>query len=221
MTPHRPFRSTAAAVLFCLPIFLPLAVISGQSSSRSAASSSLVLDGLEIEFDERGDWNRMYSTYRQPVSFPDRVGLRKAYTIAEEKGKAQIVRFMQENVRSERLIDEVNRESQSATRTQNGKVDATSRTIQREMVESVREFTRSYSEGVLRGITVIEQGFDEKAEEVWVKIGLSRRSVRLGSEMQNDIANPRKPPTESVVPASRGAGVVPSEIRKRPPPTSF
>lgn len=173
-------------------------------AAPAEAPISLVLDGLEIEFDDAGDWVRMYSTYRQPVSFPDRAGIRRAYTMAEEKGKAQIIRFFQENVTSERLIEEVNRESQTAKREQNGETEAVSRTTQRDMVESVREFTRSYSAGTLRGVTIIEQGYDEAGEEVWVKIGLSRTTMRLGAQMQQDIANPR------------GSGSAARDTTKRP-----
>lgn len=198
-----------------------LAAPTGQAAAQQAANA-LSLDGLEIEFDGDGDWSRMYSTYRQPVSFPDRVGLRKAYTIAEEKGKAQIIRFMQENVTSERLVEEVSKEAQQATRSQSNGKEAISRTTQRDMVESVKEFTRSYSAGTLRGVTVLEQGYDEKAEEVWVKIGLSRRTAALGQQLQQDLANPRAAkPKGGTAPDSIGAGSAVkqgSEVRSRKPP---
>jgi hypothetical protein len=193
-----------------------------RSSIAQATASTVSLDGLEIEFDASGAWTRMYSMYRQPVSFPDRVGLRKAYTIAEEKGKAQIIRFMQENVTSERLIEEVNTEVQQATRNQSGGNESMSRTTQREMVESVKEFTRSYSAGTLRGVTVLEQGYDEKAEEVWVKIGLSRRTAGLGQQLQQDLANPRGTGTKGVGGADQtetGPSVKQgAEVKTRKPP---
>lgn len=203
-------------------IALALAAVPAGQVAAQAAANTLSLDGLEIEFDANGDWSRMYSTYRQPVSFPDRVGLRKAYTIAEEKGKAQIIRFMQENVSSERLVEEVNKEVQQAARSQANGKESISRNTQREMVESVKEFTRSYSAGTLRGVTVLEQGYDEKAEEVWVKIGLSRRSAALGQQLQQDLANPRAAkPKGNAGPDSMEAGPPikqGSEVRSRKPP---
>ena len=221
-------KNSIARLLAPMFILLPFHVHaqSGAPAPSPAAASTLVLDGLEIEFDASGDWSRMYSTYRQPVSFPDRVGLRKAYTIAEEKGKAQIIRFMKENVTSERLVEEVTKESQTAVRKQNGKTESVDRTTQREMVESVKEFTRSYSEGVLRGVTIMEQGFDEKNEEVWVKIGLSRATAQLGAKLKNDLADPKGPPKAGGNAGNQSADSSASslkqgsEVRTRKPPTS-
>jgi len=185
-------------------------------------STTLKLDGLEIEFDAAGDWTRMYSTYRQPVSFPDRTGIRKAYTIAEEKGKAQIIRFMQENVATDRLVAEVNTEIQQAERSISGEKETVSKTTKRHMLESVTEFTRSYSSGMLRGITVLEQGYDEKAEEVWVKIGLSRKTAALGQRLQNDLANPTSRDSARANDAAATAGTrklfQSGELQTRKPP---
>lgn len=192
----------------------PPSLAAQAASAPAGAPETLVLDGLEIEFDESNDWVRMYSTYRQPVSFPDRAGIRKAYTIAEEKGKAQIIRFFRQNVTSGRLIEEVNSEAQTAVRRQVNGSDSVSRTTQREMVESIREFTSSYSEGTLRGVTVVEQGYDEVAEEVWVKVGLSRTTMRLGAQMQQEMANPRGA-SGTARDSSKKPMTQPSEVRSR------
>jgi hypothetical protein len=209
-----------SAYAFALSLALATTSTAQAAKQAAPATTNLVLDGLEIEFDDDGDWVRMYSTYRQPVSFPDRVGLRKAYTIAEEKGKAQIIRFMQEKVTSERLVEEVSRESQTAVRNQKDGKEAISRTTQREMVESIKEFTRSYSAGTLRGVTVLEQGYDEKAEEVWVKIGLSRRSAALGQKLQGDLADPKgSQPSRKTNGGTDGAAIRQGgELRTRKPP---
>ena len=216
------YRRGIDGAVYFFALSLALATtISAQPSQP--AITNLVLDGLEIEFDDAGDWVRMFSTYRQPVSFPDRRGIRNAQTIAEEKGKAQIVRFMRENVTSERLVEEVSKESQTALRNQAGGKEAVSRTTQREMVESIREFTRSYSEGTLRGVTVLEQGYDERAEEAWVKIGLSRRTAALGQRLQRDLQNPAgNGSAKAARPDSTGSQsssvMQKSEVRTRKPP---
>lgn len=186
-----------------------------QADSAAVAASRLALDGLDIEFDDKGNWLRMYSTYRETVRFPDRQGINRAYRVAQEKGKAQIVRFFEENVTSERLIQEVDRESQRALRQESDSSETFNRNTQREMVSSVSEFTRSYSRGTLRGVTVIEQGYDETAEEVWVKIGLSRSTVALGAQMQRDIANPTA--RGSASDSTKRTIRQPSEVRTRIP----
>lgn len=211
-------RTLVTAMLLTFASFLPLSAVAQQTEVDE--TYSMPLDGLDIEFDESGDWVRIYSTYRQPVAVPDRAGLRKGYTIAAEKGKAQIIRFFEERVTSKRLIEEVSRESQNAVRSQKDGQQSVSRETQREMVESIKEFTESFSEGTLRGVTVLEQGYDEAAEEVWVKIGISKKNAALGAKLQQDLRSPAR--TGSQRSDSTGVGIfAPTEARRRPPESSY
>ena len=65
--------------------------------------------------------------------------------------------------------------------------DGASVTAERKMVESIKEFCQSYSSSTLSGVTAIESGYNEKTEEAWVKVGLTRLSMKrakqLGGEM--------------------------------------
>jgi hypothetical protein len=69
------------------------------------------------------------------------------------------------------------------------------------MVESVKEFTRSYSQGTLRGLTIVDQGYDEKGDEVWVKVGLSKKTIGLANQIKQDMNDPKTgkpiPPNDS------------------------
>ncbi len=189
-----------------------------QSPSTSPTANAIHLDGLDIEFDSGGNWTRMYSTYRQPVTMNDRQGLRTAYTIAEEKGKAQIVRYYHQNVSSERLVTQVDQATQNATRTQGSQGETMSKTAQRQMVESVKEFTRSFSQGTLRGVNIIEQGYDQKADEVWVKIGITKGGIHTANAVRKAMNDTGTSPTMSAVKAdsSKGkAGAQSSEVRAR------
>ncbi|MBM3884914.1 MAG: hypothetical protein FJ361_03585 [Gemmatimonadetes bacterium] len=167
-------------------------VIPGQTNEQTAVAI-VKLDGLDIEFGEDGDWNKMYATYRQPVAFPDRQGFRRAYTIAEERAKAQVSRFISQQVQSERLVTQVDSSLQLAQRSQVGEADAISKSTQRTTVESVREFTRSFSEATLRGLTVVEQGYDEAAEEVWVTVGLSKSTIQISNRLRSALQAPSAP----------------------------
>lgn len=163
----------------------------GQVQVSPDGSSTLKLDGIDITFDAQGAWSAIYSTYTQPVEFPDREGIKKAQIIAEEKGKANIVRFLNQNVQSERIVSEADNTLQTAEHTQgSGGQDKLSRKTRRQMVSSLKQFTRSYSSGNLRGITILGTGYNEKAEEAWVKVGLSRKTAaiakNLNREMQQD-----------------------------------
>src|ERR671929_944554 len=73
------------------------------------------IDGVEIEWAPDGSVKRLYSRYGQPVEFADRRGISGAQTIAEEKAKAAIVRFMDQRVASNRVVTEVEADLGKAT----------------------------------------------------------------------------------------------------------
>jgi hypothetical protein len=158
-----------------------------------------------------------YSRYTQPVEFPDRRGIRAAQMIAEEKGKAQIIRFFGEEISSERLVEEVDASVQSASRIAgpNSKDDL-SKTTQRTMKQSVREFTRSYAQGSLRGVTVIGSGYDTETEEAWVKVGFSRATMTIADAVHDSMKHVS--PGGSALPKQSSEPVKrqPSEIRTGP-----
>lgn len=181
---------------------------------NSDGTSTLRLKGLDIEFDKQGAWTKIYSTYTQAVDFPDRRGIEKAQVIAEEKGKAQIIRFFNQQVESDRLVEEVDSAVQNASRTQSSDAkESLSRTTQRTMIESVKEFTHSYASGNLRGVTILETGYNEKAEEAWVKIGISRKTIAVSQEVQQSIKTGEGPSSKSGNTQSQGVQTQPSEVR--------
>jgi hypothetical protein len=228
-SPTIPSISTIRLLSLCLlgvisrPSYAQTQVETGKVERGPTGNTAVRLpDGLEFEFDANGQWNKIYSRYTQPVDFPDRRGIRTAQVIAEEKGKAQIVRYMQEEVSSDRLVQEVSATLQTATHTMgSGSKGELSKTTQRSMNESVREFTHSYAKGTLRGLMVIEMGYDSAAEEAWVTVGFSRKSIaiadglsqasRLPTESKGSGSSPKEGASDSVQRQ-------PSEVRAGPPP---
>jgi hypothetical protein len=190
----------------------------GNVQENPNGSTTLKLDGLDIDFDAAGNWSAIYSTYTHPVDFTDRRGIKKAQLIAEEKGKAQIIRFLNQAVESDRLVEEVDKTVQNADRIQeSGKDDKITRSTHRQMVESVKEFTHSHSSGNLVGVTILGEGYDEKAEEAWVKIGISRKTISvansLGKSLSGGPAGDSAPASSAPKQGSGSTLVQPSEDR--------
>jgi hypothetical protein len=129
--------SMAQLVACCLVAVGSCQLAASQQMEETASGGTVAhLDGIDIEFDANGQWSKVYSTYVHPVEFPDRRGIKKAHIIAEEKGKAAIVRFLNQEVQSERLVEEV--ESTVAnTKMTKGYKDGTVKTAERKMVESL------------------------------------------------------------------------------------
>jgi len=147
------------------------------------------LDGVEIEWGADGQWNRIYSQYSHTVAFPDRQGIAKAYIIAEEKAKANIIRYLNQNVTSGRMVAEIQNDMNQSTQEQVGdNKGSIEKTKQRTLIENLTELTGSVASGNLQGVIVLERGYDEPREEVWVKVGLSRRSMGAARSLQKSLS---------------------------------
>lgn len=157
------------------------------------------IDGVEIEWAPDGSFNRIYSRFSQPVSFPDRQGISKAQTIAEEKAKAAIIRFMDQRVASARVVAEVQNDMSHATRTQGTKQEEdVQKKSQRQMVESLSEITSSIAAGKLRGVIILERGYDQKEELAWVKVGISKKTMGAAGSLNDALSGkPTNAPTNT------------------------
>jgi len=144
------------------------------------------IDGVEIEWAPDGSFNRIYSRYTQPVAIPDRQGISKAQIIAEEKAKAAIIRFNEQEVASARVVGEIQNDMNQTTSSKNGgKAADISKTSQRQMIESLSEVTSSAAAGKLRGVIVLERGYDEKEGVAWVKVGISQKTMNTSRALQD------------------------------------
>jgi hypothetical protein len=151
------------------------------------------IDGVEIEWAPDGSFNRIYSRYTQPVAIPDRQGISKAQIIAEEKAKAAIIRFNEQNVASARVVGEIQNDMNQTTSSKDGgKASAISKTSQRQMIESLSEVTSSAAAGKLRGVIVLERGYDEKEGVAWVKVGISQKTALFPEHKPLDFLLERK-----------------------------
>lgn len=148
------------------------------------------VDGVEIEWDTNGSVKRIYSRYSTPVEFPDRRGISKAQVIAEEKAKAGIIRFMNQSVASTRVVAEVQSDLNKATQERKtGSSASVTKTDQRVLLETLTEVTTSFSSGSLRGVIVLEKGYDERAQEAWTVVGISQKTIQASKavkEMNSD-----------------------------------
>jgi hypothetical protein len=143
------------------------------------------IDGVEVEWANDGTVRRISSQASQPVQFPDRRGIRKAQTIAEEKAKAAIIRWLKQESFTSRVVTEINQDLETASRERSGDGDSWSKTNQRTMVENLNEVVGSFAKGSLRGVMILERGYDEGNEEAWVKVGISKKSIAATGQVNN------------------------------------
>ncbi len=190
---------------------------SGVSLIKPANQAVVADDGLgvELKFDANGQLLSLKSTFFQPVDFPDRRGINKAYIIAEEKAKANIARYLRQVSTSERTLREVDESLSNASR--NSSVEGTSWTKEntRKVLESLEEVTGSRAQAVLKGVRIIERAYDERSVEVKVVVGINRQSV-AGAEQLDQSMNSPNPTSNKGSPTGEPNSfpVKPSERRR-------
>ena len=169
------------------------------------------VDGVEVEWNGDGSVKRISSRFSTPLEFGDRRGISKAQIIAEEKAKAAIVRFLEQSVSSTRVTTEMNNDLNHATQERQTGEKATAKKVdQRVMMESLTEVTTSFASGKLRGVIVLEKGYDDKREEAWVVVGISDKTIGAASGVK--AMSQEQKPVQTDDPD--GLGKQPGEVKR-------
>lgn len=197
--------TSLVVILNTTPIFGGDATVQDDGSTTWQAG----VDGVEIVWNPDGSIKKIYSRYGQPVEFGDRRGISTAQVIAEEKAKGAVVRFMNQAVTSNRLVTEIATDLNKMTQERQTGMAATVKKVdQRELVTNLTEVTGSFAAGKLKGVIILEKGYNEKAEEAWVVVGISDKTIAAANAVQKMLADP---PGKT---GPDGAKTQPSELRK-------
>jgi catabolite regulation protein CreA len=114
--------------------------------------------------------------------------LRTQRVLEKGKAKAAIIRFMDQKVATARVTTEIQNDMNNSTRTRADGKDEITKVSQRKMIENLTEVTSSTAAGILRGVIVLERGYDQKAEAAWVKVGISKKTMAGAQSLKNALA---------------------------------
>jgi hypothetical protein len=175
--------------LFSLMILISASSLHAETAVEIEGSFLSVEDdvlGVEVKFDNDGNLISAVSTFHEPVNFPDRSGINKAYIIAEEKAKAQLARFISQESASERTVEMINSEVSKAERNKSGQGVQWSKNDAREIRSTLTEMSSSRAREILKGVRILKRSFDEKKEEVTVTIGINQRSTSAANQLKDN-----------------------------------
>ena len=175
------------------------------------------VDGVKIDFDNAQHVRRIYSKVAQAVTIADRRGIQTATVIAEEKAKANIIRFLRQDVVSGRAVTEVDATLSQSVQKSGTAGDGISTIDQRNIVQGLTEFTGSVSSGTLNGVVVLESGFDSRNKEAWVVAGISDKTMAAAQAARSMMADPVKSSIAAPAPAGQAAGKqvdTPAQVRR-------
>lgn len=165
---------------------LPSASAGTVSHKDGATTWHAGFGGIVVKWGKDGKLERMYSTKYQPVAFNDRQGISTAYKVAELKADAAIVKFLKQSVKSSQVYHEMESDlSVDQQRSQNGGATSNNKVDSRNLASSFQNTISSYAQGDLSGVIVLERGYDANKSEVWVTVGISKKTVGTARNMQN------------------------------------
>jgi hypothetical protein len=201
---------------FILLLFLFQLAAVPAYSEPSVPTIDLPLQGLRVELNAAGDnWERIYATGRESVEFPDRRGILTAQKKAELRAQAAIVRWLNQDLTAEQVLEDIEAENQVATSQATSTGGAISKETTRVIASSLSERIRSMSGSKLRGVSVLEAGYDDKLDEAWVKVGISRKTMAIASEVSGDMNRGQSPHASGS--SAAGVKTQSTEIRRAPP----
>ncbi|MET4153514.1 hypothetical protein ABIC06_005239 [Bradyrhizobium sp. RT7b] len=209
MRSHVRFVAAVALAMLCGPTIATAGSVDEKGDGSTVWQAGV--DGVEVEWNGDNSVKRISSRFSTPVEFGDRRGISKAQIIAEEKAKAAIVRFLEQSVSSTRVTTEMQNDFNHATQERKTGEKATVQKVdQRVMMESLTEVTTSFASGKLRGVIVLERGYDDKTDEAWVVVGISDKTIKAASGVKA-MSDERKPVKTD---GPDGLGKQPSEVRR-------
>jgi hypothetical protein len=173
-----------ACLTFCGPATAQI------SAEVTGANQAVLFDdglGVEMKFDADGRLLSLTSTEYHPVDIPDRRGISKAYVIAEERAKANIVRFQSQLSSSTRIINELDNSQSQTSRTRGDAGQSWSVENSRLVTETLQEITSSSAAGMLRGVKILERVYDESSEEVKVVVGINQQSQQAAQQLDRGL----------------------------------
>jgi hypothetical protein len=200
MTPTKQMLVRQLSALFLLGISIIPAALAGDAKVQGDGSVTWQagVDGVEIEWKPDGTVRRLHSRYSTPVAIADRRGIHKAQVIAEEKAKANIIRFLNQSSTSTRIVAEVQADVNKATqRRETGKEASLKKVDEQTIIESLTEVTTSFAAGTLKGVIVLERGYDEKLNEAWVTVGISDKTIAAARGVKGVLDESPKSPADS------------------------
>jgi hypothetical protein len=183
------------------------------SKERQASGNTVFKDenGVRVEVDDKGNWVSIravgYSTYVTDDSH-DKL---TAIQIASSRARAAISNYIDSQVRTETSISKqtksvvgmyITDKTTSGIKAGNdnlndprqvgdGASDSTGgreREESRKVVVTSSERTNTSSANLLRGTTVLAQGFNQGEKTAWVEVGISRVSLQSSKQIKRDIS---------------------------------
>lgn len=158
-----------------------LIFISNICFAQQPPSMSDPITGVSIIFDETGtNWDKIMSVGESELLFGDTKDVRTATKKATMRAKANIAKFLNERLTTSEVLEEM-------TKTLTEQSSDGSAKASRKSVETMIEKIENQSEAILKGVIVLEQDINKPQKQVYVTVGMSRKTMQAADGLRNTI----------------------------------
>lgn len=151
-----------------------------EPSDSNAVICKPINSGVEIIFKNDGsDWEKIQAVGEADLTFGDATDVRQATKKATLRAKAELAKFMKENLTTEEVSEEITKIVQNISVTQ-----SISGSKARNIIDTTIERIRSQSDFILKGVLVIENEVNMQKKRVRVVVGVSRKTQRTADSLK-------------------------------------
>lgn len=139
-----------------------------------------ITTGVEIEFSkDKTNWERIKAKGESDLMFGDRKDIQQATKKAIMNAKANISKFLSEEIRSEEAFNEI---TEILSDTNNQKKSSS-----RKNVDILINNITVNSQNILKGLLVLEQNINQKEKYLVVTIGMSKKTIEAAENIKKSL----------------------------------
>ena len=135
--------------------------------------------GVELKFNDDGSVRAIIATGEADLQFGDRKDIRKAVQVATMRAKANISKFMSEDIKSSENLAEV---TETLVEQENENTKASRKTAEMQL-----EAISNNSQAILTGVVTLKQDINKNEKYVSVTVGVKEQTIQAATGISNSI----------------------------------
>ena len=125
---------------------------------------------IELKMDRHGNWIEIKSSGSASLLLDDENALEQAMNVATLRAKANLIEFLETDVRSYKTTDTI-----------------IAAGVNKEIASNVSEKITSESKGILKGVNVVERKVSENKNYVFVTISSDKKVLKIAKGLKNEL----------------------------------
>jgi hypothetical protein len=140
---------------------------------------------VEVTFNDKGEWESLKSSATSAVPISVDAGLEQGMNVALMRAKRNIVEFINQDLKSKTTTDTITKSLAKNI----SEEDLSSRKRAADIASEITESISVDSNGILKGVYVLERKISSDSKYVVVTIQVDKRSMRAAQQIRVSMGN--------------------------------